>query len=428
MEAPKEEGWVQDEDVLDTWFSSALWPFSTLGWPDKTPDLERYFPNDVLVTGYDIIFFWVCRMVFQSLEFTDKRPFKDCLIHGLIRDKEGRKMSKSLGNGVDPMEVIDKYGADALRFFLTTNSAPGQDLRYDEDKVKATWNFINKIWNASRYVLMNIEDVKEIDLTSLTNSDKWILNKLNTTILNVTNNMDKYDFNIVGSELYKFIWEDFCDNYIEFSKVSLDNESTKSTLLIVLTSIIKMLNPFMPYVTDEIYDALPIKDSQSIITSSYPTYKEEYNFDAESKNIDALIDIITLIRNKKLEYNIPKGFGIINDLSKEYKIVIDNNRDILTKLLKCDIITSSLEEQTVVDLITSYGIIKLCFIGKQNSEEDILNIQKEIELLKNSIERRKKLLSNEKYVQNAPEIIVNSERQKLQEEENKLNALEEKLK
>ena len=291
---PQEEGWTQDEDVLDTWFSSALWPFATLGWPNETPDFKRYFPNDVLVTGYDIIFFWVCRMVFQSLEFTEKRPFKDCLIHGLIRDKEGRKMSKSLGNGVDPMDVIDTYGCDSLRFFLTTNSAPGQDLRYDEEKVKSTWNFINKIWNASRYVLMNLEDFNDKDYTldNLTNSDKWILTKLNKTIDSITKSMDKYDFNIVGNTLYNFIWTDFCDKYIELSKFN-QNNTTKSVLLKVLTSIIKMLHPFMPYVTEEIYQMLPIKDSESIMISTYPKYEKEYVFNKEEKEIENILEFIT---------------------------------------------------------------------------------------------------------------------------------------
>lgn len=428
VEPPKGDGWKQDEDVLDTWFSSALWPFSTLGWPDKTPDLERYFPNDVLVTGYDIIFFWVCRMVFQSLEFTGKRPFKDCLIHGLIRDKEGRKMSKSLGNGVDPMDVIDTYGADSLRWFLTTNSAPGQDLRYDEDKVKATWNFINKIWNASRYVLMNTEELKEINLSGLTSSDKWILTKLNKTIKNVRINMDKYDFNLVGNELYKFIWEDFCDVYIEYSKVSIDNVSTKSTLILVLTNIIKMLHPFMPYVTDEIYDSLPIKDAKSIILSGYPVYDVNGIYVDAEKEIDALTEIIKGIRNAKAENNVPKGFGIINDLGEDNKYIIDNNKDVLTRLLKCDIILSSFEGATMFDVVFSYGKVTLCYEAKENSKEDIESLEKERKQLEESIERRKKLLSNERYVNNAPQMVVKQEREKLADEESKLKIVLDKLK
>ena len=427
LDEPKEDGWRRDEDVLDTWFSSALWPFSTLGWPDKTSDFDRYFPNSVLVTGYDIIFFWVCRMVFQSLKLTGKRPFKDCLIHGLIRDKEGRKMSKSLGNGVDPMDVIDSYGADSLRWFLTTNSSPGQDLRYDEDKIKATWNFINKIWNASRYVLMNTEDLKEINLNDLTSSDKWILTKLNRTIKSVRKSMDKYDFNIVGKELYKFIWEDFCDTYIEYSKVSIDNISTKSCLILALTDIIKMLHPFMPYVTDEIYSSLPIKDSENVILSSYPKYDKAQVYKESEKEIDALISIISSIRNIKAENDIPKGFGIINNFKEEYKYIIDNNKDILTRQLKCDIIMSSSSEEVQKDVPFSYGTLTLCYKGKEITKEDIEALKKEKDALISSIERRKKLLSNTGYVNNAPEKIVNLEREKLNDEENKLKTLLDKL-
>ena len=289
MEAPAEEGWVQDNDVLDTWFSSALWPFSTLGWPDNTNDLERYYPNNCLVTGYDIIPFWVNRMTFQGLHFTNSRPFKDCLIHGLIRDKIGRKMSKSLGNGVDPMDVIEEYGADSLRFFLTTNSAPGMDLRYDEEKVKSTWNFVNKLWNASRYVLMNMEDFKDENYTldNLSLTDKWILEKLNRLVKSVRESMEKYEYHNVGNELYSFIWEDFCDWYIELSKANM-NDTTKSVLLKVLTSILKMLHPFMPYVTEEIYQMLPIKEAKSIMISKYPVL-EDYNYSDEEEIIDKVL-------------------------------------------------------------------------------------------------------------------------------------------
>ena len=294
-EAPKEEGWVQDNDVLDTWFSSALWPFSTLGWPENTELLQRYYPNNVLVTGYDIIPFWVNRMTFQGLHFTNQRPFKDCLIHGLIRDKEGRKMSKSLGNGVDPMEVAEKYGCDSLRFFLSTASAPGMDLRYDEEKVASTWNFINKLWNASRFVLMNLEDFKEEDKTleHLTIQDKWILSRLNEVILKVRNHMEKYEFNVVGTELYNFIWNDFCSWYIELSKFN-NNNTTKTVLFTVLTDILKLLHPFMPYVTEEIYLMLPIHE-ETIMKSSYPVYQEAYQF--EENDMEGFIKIWNLLWN-----------------------------------------------------------------------------------------------------------------------------------
>ena len=271
-EPPKEDGWTQDEDVLDTWFSSALWPFSTLGWPDNTDLLKRHYPNNILVTGYDIIPFWVNRMTFQGLHFLNKVPFKECLIHGLIRDKDGRKMSKSLGNGVDPMDVIEKYGCDSLRYFLSTSTANGQDLRYDEEKVKSTWNFINKLWNASRFCLMNISDLKECNFDNLNEHDKWILTKYQNVVKQVIKFMNKYEFNNVGSTLYTFIWDDFCDNYIEMSKFTNESISTKSTLYYVLNGILKMLHPFMPYVTEEIYQKLPFKDSKSIMISNYPKY------------------------------------------------------------------------------------------------------------------------------------------------------------
>ena len=420
---PQEEGWTQDEDVLDTWFSSALWPFATLGWPNETPDFKRYFPNDVLVTGYDIIFFWVCRMVFQSLEFTEKRPFKDCLIHGLIRDKEGRKMSKSLGNGVDPMDVIDTYGCDSLRFFLTTNSAPGQDLRYDEEKVKSTWNFINKIWNASRYVLMNLEDFNDKDYTldNLTNNDKWILTKLNKTIDSITKSMDKYDFNIVGNTLYNFIWTDFCDKYIELSKFN-QNNTTKSVLLKVLTSIIKMLHPFMPYVTEEIYQMLPIKDSESIMISTYPKYEKEYVFNKEEKEIDNILEFITLFRNKKLELNIGSDFKVINNIKN------NDNLDLILNSLKIkDKLT---EENTSNTVKVEYNNLSLEIVydNTKNLEEERTRLEQELTRLTNSIERRKKLLSNENYTSKAPLNIVNKEKEDLSKELEQLEIIKNKLK
>ena len=420
---PQEEGWTQDEDVLDTWFSSALWPFATLGWPNETPDFKRYFPNDVLVTGYDIIFFWVCRMVFQSLEFTEKRPFKDCLIHGLIRDKEGRKMSKSLGNGVDPMDVIDTYGCDSLRFFLTTNSAPGQDLRYDEEKVKSTWNFINKIWNASRYVLMNLEDFNDKDYTldNLTNSDKWILTKLNKTIESITKSMDKYDFNIVGNTLYNFIWTDFCDKYIELSKFN-QNNTTKSVLLKVLTSIIKMLHPFMPYVTEEIYQMLPIKDSESIIISTYPKYEKEYVFNKEEKEIDNILEFITLFRNKKLELNIGSDFKVINNIKN------NDNLDLILNSLKIkDKLTDENTSNTVKVEYNNLSL-EIVYDNTKNLEEERTRLEQELTRLTNSIERRKKLLSNENYTSKAPINIVNKEKEDLSKELEQLEIIKNKLK
>lgn len=414
MEAPTEEGWVQDTDVLDTWFSSALWPFSTLGWPEETDLLKRYYPNNVLVTGYDIIPFWVNRMTFQGLHFTGKRPFKDCLIHGLIRDKEGRKMSKSLGNGVDPMDVIDEYGCDALRYFLSTSSAAGQDLRYDEEKVKSTWNFINKLWNASRFCLMNIEDLKVYDFSNLAVQDKWILSKLNKVISKVTKNMESYEFNNAGGELYNFIWSDFCDSYIEMSKFSLDSVSTKSTLCYAISAILKMLHPFMPYVTDEIYSMLPIRDAENIMISSYPLVNEEFNFDSEEKETEEMIGFIATFRNVKQE----------NAISKDAKVMVNFDNSLINKMLKLDGNLVS-EKLSIKEYKVSYGKLEaIIYYEKEVTEEDILAKEKQIESLKASILKREKLLSNAGFVSKAPEQLVNDEKIKLEEEKKLLSTLE----
>ena len=420
MEAPEGDGWVQDEDVLDTWFSSALWPFSTLGWPEETDLFKRYYPNNVLVTGYDIIPFWVNRMTFQGLEFTGKRPFKDCLIHGLIRDKEGRKMSKSLGNGVDPMDVIDEYGADSLRFFLTTNSAPGTDLRYDEEKIKSTWNFINKLWNASRYVLMNLEDMKTsgYDYQNLSKADKWILTLKNNLIKDVTKNMDSYDFHNVGNMLYKFIWEDFCDNYIELSKAAM-NDTTKSVLLDVLTTILKLLHPFMPYVTEEIYSMLPFKDSESIVISTYPKYDSETVFNEEMEEISRVIVDLREIRNLKATNDIKKSDLVMFSTNSDLEYIYKSQLKITDEL----IVKEPLEDYQSINYKSSLIDITYFFKNEVNKEELEENIKK----LKDSIERRKKLLSNENYVNKAPKNIVDLDREKLKEEEAKLKLLEEQL-
>ncbi len=415
---PKEEGWVRDQDVLDTWFSSALWPFATLGWPNKTTDLERYYPNNVLVTGYDIIPFWVNRMTFQGLEFMDKRPFKDCIIHGLIRDKQGRKMSKSLGNGVDPMDVIEKYGADSLRFFLTTNTAMGLDLRYDEEKVRSTWNFINKLWNASRYVLMNIEDLKEITLDDLKPEDKWILTKLNITIKDVTKKMEKYDFNLVGNTLYSFVWDIFCDKYIELSKFNLTN-TKKSVLCIVLTDIIKLLHPFMPYVTEEIYSMLPIKDAESIMISSYPVYDKNRKYIEETKLIDNTLDFVTTVRNKKQELNIGKDYKVKIEINNIY--IKELVKDML-KLNNKEVIDNN-DGSSVVN-ITKYDFsIDIIYDNSQNKEELERKQAEEIKKLTESIARRKKLLSNSNYLNKAPSEIVTKEKKALEEELSQLESL-----
>ena len=414
MEAPNEDGWVQDNDVLDTWFSSALWPFATLGWPNNTKLLEKYYPNSVLVTGYDIIPFWVNRMTFQGEKLLDKRPFKDCLIHGLIRDKQGRKFSKSLGNGIDPFDMVELYGADALRYYLATDVAPGTDMRFDEEKIKSTWNFINKIWNASRFVLSNIEDLKEIKLDNLKSEDKWILTKYNKVVEEVTKFMDKYEFNNAGSSIYEFTWNYFCDYYIEMAKYSLDNISTKETLCYVLTGILKLLQPFMPYVTDEIYSMLPIKDSADIMISSYPKYNKDLVFNVEEKLIDQKLEFIKTFRNIKAENNITKDMQVMFNSEGDHKLEIN--------MLKINnIITEPLNIKSYEVLA---GDIKATiYFEKEVTEEDKALKEMQIKTLQDSIKRRENLLNNPNYVNKAPKNIVDMDRQKLKEEQEKLASL-----
>lgn len=426
-EAPKEEGWVQDNDVLDTWFSSALWPFSTLGWPENAELLNRYYPNNVLVTGYDIIPFWVCRMAFQGLEFMKERPFKDCLIHGLIRDKDGNKMSKSLGNGVDPNDVINEYGTDALRFFLATTSAPGQDLRFDDTKVRATWNFINKLWNAARFVGLNLEDYQgsEIDLENLSSSAKWILDKQNKLIKKVKNHMEKYEFNVVGQELYNFIWNDYCDWYIELSKIEM-NQQTKNVLLLVLKNILKMLHPFMPFVTEEIYLKLP-HVYESIMISEYPQFKKEYSFKKDVNNINKIIEIITKIRNVKNDKNITSNILIVNKLDLKNRDLIENNKNILKKIIKAEIVEKIKRDMTKIELIFPLGEIIIGYDGKE-TKLDFNQLKEEQQEILKSIKRRQKLLDNDNYRKRAPEKIVLEEEQKLKEEQILLNNINQKIK
>ena len=418
IEAPKGEGWTQDEDVLDTWFSSALWPFATLGWPDNTDLLEKYYPNQCLVTGYDIIPFWVNRMTFQGEKLLGQRPFKDCLIHGLIRDKQGRKFSKSLGNGIDPFDMIEKYGADALRYYLATDVAPGTDMRFDEEKIKSTWNYINKIWNASRFVLLNISDLKEIKLENLNDQDKWIITKFEKTIKNVKKFMDRYEFNNAAAIIYEFTWNMFCDNYIEMAKYSIDKESTKSTLCYILTGILKLLQPFMPYVTDEIYSMLPIRDSKDIMISNYPVYDKKLLFEKEEEIIDDTIEFIRNFRNIKAE----------NNIGKDMKIYFESNtdNDLIVKMLKIkDNIINEIMD------ITSYKVFSnkvkaTIFFEKVETEKEKLARIKEIKELEASIKRREKLLSNENYVNKAPANVVENERMQLAREKESLEILNNK--
>ncbi|MFJ8102842.1 valine--tRNA ligase [Lysinibacillus sp. NPDC096212] len=434
-EAPADaENWTQDEDVLDTWFSSALWPFSTMGWPDETnEEYKRYYPTSTLVTGYDIIFFWVSRMIFQGLEFTGQRPFKDVLIHGLVRDGEGRKMSKSLGNGVDPMDVIDQYGADSLRYFLATGSSPGQDLRYTTEKVEAIWNFSNKIWNASRFALMNMEGMTfdEIDLTGEKSvADKWILTRLNETIERVTSLAERYEFGEVGRELYNFIWDDFCSWYIEMAKLPLygDDEAAKKTtrsiLAYVLDQTMRLLHPFMPFITEEIWQHLP-HEGESITVAAWPTVRTDLHFAEEADNMKLLMDIIRSVRNIRAEVNTPMSKKVplyISAKDAATATVLEANKAYLEKFCNPETLTigESLEApgQSMTAVVTGAELF-LPLVGLINLEEEIARLEKELEKWAKEVKLVTGKLSNEKFVSKAPEALVNAEREKLADYESK---------
>ncbi|MDQ0219387.1 valine--tRNA ligase [Peribacillus cavernae] len=439
QEAPADlENWEQDNDVLDTWFSSALWPFSTMGWPDaESADYKRYYPTAALVTGYDIIFFWVSRMIFQGLEFTGERPFKDVLIHGLVRDSQGRKMSKSLGNGVDPMEVIDQYGADSLRYFLSTGSSPGQDLRYSNEKVEAVWNFANKIWNASRFALMNMEGLtyEEIDINSEKSvADKWILTRLNETIETVTRLADKYEFGEVGRVLYNFIWDDFCDWYIEMAKLPLYGEeedskkTTRSILAYVLDNTMRLLHPFMPFITEEIWQNLP-HHGESITVAAWPKANGELTDTEASEEMKLLVEIIRSVRNIRAEVNTP--------MSKKIKLILKAKDETIANTLNknsayierfCNpeelTIGTEVEEpgQAMTAVVTGVELI-LPLQGLINIEEEIKRLEKELDKLNKEVDRVQKKLSNEGFVKKAPENVIEEERAKEQDYSEKRDAV-----
>lgn len=435
------ENWKQDEDVLDTWFSSALWPFSTLGWPNTDSELfKRYFPTNTLVTGYDIIFFWVSRMIFQSLHFTEERPFEHVLIHGLIRDEQGRKMSKSLGNGVDPMDVIDEYGADTLRFFLTTNSAPGMDLRYIPEKLEASWNFINKIWNSARFVLMNIDDemkFEELSFDNLNLCDKWILNRLNEVIREVDINMDKFEFVNVGSELYKFIWDDFCSWYIELTKVHLNStndtekQASLNTLVYVLNAIVKMLHPFMPFVTEEIFQAIPHLE-ESICIAIWPEVNDHFTDESINDQFTYLIDIVKGIREIRTQYTIKNAIEVpyvINTKNDDLEGLLNKCLPYIKKL--CNAVCSgyNLNAAGEVANITIKGgnslLVELGdYIDKDAEKEKLANQLKKLE---GEIKRCQNMLANEKFTSKAPKKKVELERNKLADYQSKYDAVKEKL-
>lgn len=428
MEAPSNiENWTQDPDVLDTWFSSALWPFSTMGWPDEdAADYKRYYPTNTLVTGYDILTFWVSRMMFQGLEFTGKRPFKNVLIHGLIRDSQGRKMSKSLGNGVDPMEVIEQYGADALRWFLANGSAPGQDVRYSTDKMDAAWNFINKIWNASRYALMNVGDLTadQVDITGeKTLADKWILTRLNQTIGKVTELFEKFEFGEAGRLLYRFIWDDFCDWYIEMSKETLagDDEAakltTRSILVYVLDNTLRLLHPIMPFVTEEIWQSVP-HVGESLVVATYPTVHPEQMDEKAAEEMEFLMDFIRSVRTVRNEMNTPlsKPINIIAKVSDAvHYAILKENESYIARFSNPEEFVYGEDVEAPSDAVTSVitgAEIYLPLAGLINIEDEIARLEKEAEKLQQEVDRVEKKLSNEKFVAKAPAAVVEAERAK----------------
>lgn len=427
-EAPEDsENWEQDTDVLDTWFSSALWPFSTLNWPDtEDEDFKRYFPTNTLVTGYDIIFFWVARMIFQSKKFTDSRPFEDVLIHGLVRDSQGRKMSKSLGNGVDPMDVIEKYGADSLRYFLATGSTPGQDLRFQWEKVESTWNFINKIWNASRFVLMNVEGVKHeaIDLTGKKSvADKWILTRLNETIVQVNKNTERYDFGEAGRHLYNFIWDEFCDWYIEMAKLPLYGEdeeakqTTQSVLIYVLDNIMRMLHPFMPFVTEEIWQHLP-HEGESITQASWPQVNDQLTDQQAATEMQRLVAIIRSVRNIRAEVDTPMSKQVVlsvkaNELTTAEQL--ENNRHYLERFCNTSELTIGVDlsaPEKAMSAVVTGAVLYLPLAGLIDVDKEIARLKAELEKLNKEVERVQKKLANEGFTKKAPEKVVEEERKK----------------
>ena len=418
----------QDEDTLDTWFSSALWPFSTLGWPKETDEMKYFYPTDVLVTGYDIIFFWVIRMVFSGLEQTGECPFNTVLIHGLVRDSQGRKMSKSLGNGIDPLEVIDKYGADALRMTLMTGNAPGNDMRFYWERVEASRNFANKVWNASRFIMMNIEKAPagEAKLTDLTAADKWILSKVNDLAKEVTENMDKYELGIALQKVYDFVWEEFCDWYIEMVKPRLwnDEDRTKAaaiwTLKTVLINSLKLLHPFMPFITEEIFCNLQ-DEEPSIMISSWPVYKEEWNFAADEHAVEVIKEAVRAIRNVRTSMNVPpsrkaKVFVVTEDA--DLTDIFENSRVFFSTLASASEVVIQKDKtgigEDAVSAVIPKAAIYMPFAELVDIEKETERLKKEEERLTKELARVNGMLANEKFVSKAPQAKIDEERAKLQ--------------
>jgi valyl-tRNA synthetase len=423
----------QDNDVLDTWFSSGLWPFSTLGWPDKdAPDFKKYYPTDVLVTGYDIIFFWVARMIFTALEFTDRNPFKDVLIHGLVRDAEGRKMSKSLGNGVDPLEVIEQYGADAMRYMLSTGITPGQDLRFRFERVEQARNFANKIWNASRFALMNLEGYtpKPLDadtISKLSTADRWILHRLNDAAANVTRLLDAYEFGETGRALYDFIWDDLCDWYIEFAKLSLygaDAEAkarTQTVLAYVLDNTLRLLHPFMPYITEEIWSHLPhgADEGETITLAAWPVVDAKWEAPEQVAEMELLMAMIRSIRNVRAEVNVPpskKIEMIVKPASIEAMRILEANRHYVERFCNTSSLAISMEaaypEKAMSAIVTGAEMF-LPLAGLIDIEQEVARLEKELKTLISEVERVEKKLANPGFVSKAPAAVIEEEKAKM---------------
>ncbi|WP_413198016.1 valine--tRNA ligase [Lactobacillus iners] len=444
-EAPKDiENWDQDNDVLDTWFSSALWPFSTLGWPDEeAADFKRYFPTNALVTGYDIIFFWVSRMIFQSLHFTKRRPFENVVLHGLIRDEQGRKMSKSLGNGIDPMDVVEKYGADSLRWFLLNGTAPGQDTRFSYTKMDSAWNFINKIWNASRFVIMNLPEdaaaahMPDVDTFDL--SDKWIFDKLNRVVKKVTRLFDEFQFGEAGREMYNFIWNDFCDWYIEISKVALNGtdeilkKHKQDNLVWILDQILRLIHPIMPFVTEKLWLSMP-HNGKSIMVASYPVEHPEFENHVAEQDMEFLIEIIKAVRNIRMEVNAPMSSAIDImiqlDNSKDKHILLDN-RDYVENFLhpkSLVVDTNVVAPKLAKSAVIAGAQIFVPLAELVDLSEEIAKMDKEIDHLQEEVKRCKAKLANKGFVDHAPEAVIEKEKAKQADYESQLAGAVQRLK
>ena len=432
---------TQDEDTLDTWFSSALWPFSTLGWPEKTEDLDYFYPTNVLVTGYDIIFFWVIRMVFSGYEQTGKCPFSDVLIHGLVRDEQGRKMSKSLGNGIDPLEIIEQYGADALRLTLVTGNAPGNDMRYSEKKIIASRNFANKVWNASRFMLMNIEkaDLSNVSLADLTPADKWILSKANSLVKEVTDNMEKYDFGVAVAKLNDFIWEEFCDWYIEMVKPRLYNEedTTKAaalfTLKKVLTISLKLLHPYMPFITEEIFCSLQ-DEEESIMVSEWPVFEEEFDFKAEENEVEMIKNAVRNIRNLRADMNVPpskKASVYVVSEKEEVRRVFEDSKVFFATLGYASEVHVQADKagiaEDAVSTVIPDAVIYMPFAELVDIEKEIQRLEKEEGRLEKELARVNGMLSNERFISKAPQAKIDEEKGKLEKYTQMMEQVKERL-